>query len=372
VSAPGPVVNRRARPVFQGPTYMAPKYHSKIWGRLIFIFFILLLAVVIIGGGGLYWMLHRAQGDSAQVVIFPVRQGDNVNSVADFLAGKGYISSTLLFRLDARIHGLGGNLSIGDYTIRRNMSIDDMVGSLSHPKAFQVSLTVPEGWRAAQIAERLTANGIDGQKFLNFVKHPDLRYLNSTVLRQFPPGASLEGYLFPDTYKFNPHEDPRNVALTMVQNMDSKFTPAMRVAAAKQGRTVFQELILASIVEREARIQKDRPIISSVYNNRLALNPPMRLDADPTVQYAVGKHNGRWWPVLWDQAANIRPQNIYNTYTHDGLPPGPIANPGLASIQAALYPTPTNYLYFVACKHGGHLFAVTLDQQTANQQKCGS
>ncbi len=204
-----------------------------------------------------------------------------------------------------------------------------------------------------------------------------MAYLHAGILQGKPANATLEGYLAPNTYLVQPHSGGGEFARLMVQQLDREFTPTMRAAMAAKHLTTYQALTLASIVEREARLPADRPKVASVYLNRLRLGMP--LDADPTVQYALAtdQHNkgarGRWWPVLQDQAFNIEPQSPYNTYRNKGLPPGPIANPGLASLRATIYPANTNFLYFISIPHsGGKLaFATTLEEQTANEQKYG-
>lgn len=372
MSSPRPITTRRPRPVFEGPTYTSPQYHSSTWGRLIFLGFILLLCLVFGVGGGLYWSLHRAQASSSRTVTVRVGTGDTVNSIADSLASRGVINNALLFRLDARIRNLGGKLKVGDYQLRRNMSIDDMVGALSVYHADNVSFTVPEGFRLEQIAAIMNRNGLDGAGFLREARHPDVRFLGASVLADKPAGASLEGYLFPDTYTEDrrAHLSGQEIARQMVRNLDSKFSAAMRAAVKAQGRTIYQALILASIVEREAAIPTDRPKIASVYVNRLRLG--MELGADPTIQYATGTARD-WWPQLHTEARAIVPNSPYNTYTHKGLPPGPIANPGLASINAAVHPASTDFLFFLAIphSHGRTVFARTYEEQLANQQKYG-
>jgi len=371
MSAPRPMPVRRARPVFEGPTYKSPQYHSRLWGRMVFILFVLLLVGLIGVGGGLYWALHRAQGSSSQNITFNVGTGDTVDSVANHLHRDGLIDNTLFFKLDARIQGLAARLKPGEFTLRRTMSIDDMVHTLSVYSPVYLSLLVPEGWRAEQIAARLQSEGVDSASFLQEVRHPDPKFLGASILADKPATATLEGYLYPNTYDIALHAGGKEVARQMVQQLDRVFTPALRVAARRHGMSVFQALTLASIVEREARAATDRPLIAGVYANRLRLG--MKLDADPTVQYTQGT-SSKWWPVLTNQAVSINPTNPYNTYTHAGLPPGPIASPGLASISAAVAPQGTQYLYFIACprEHNKTVFARTLNEQTANQARCGS
>lgn len=370
MSSPRPGVRRRARPMFDGPTYMAPKYHSRIGGRIIFVVFILLILGVIGFGGGLYYALHRAQGSSRQSLAVHVGSGDTVGSVADHLASQGLIDSTLLFKLDARIQNLGGKLKVGDYRVRRNMSIDEMVSALTVYHAVFVSVTIPEGFRNEQVASVLQSKGIDVRSFLQEAAHPELVYLGTPLLRDRPPTAGLQGYLFPDTYDVQPHSSGRSFARLMVQQLDKEITPSMRADISRQSRKVYDILTLASIVEREARRNDERARIAGVYMNRLRAG--MALDADPTVQYTAGTPQN-WWPTLQTQARSVNPNDRYNTYTHLGLPPGPIANPGLLSIEAAIHPEPSKYFYFlhIPHSHGRDAFATTLAEQCANQLKYG-
>ncbi|GAC1462819.1 MAG: endolytic transglycosylase MltG [Chloroflexota bacterium] len=353
------VAPRRARPVLGQPTYVAPRYHSNIWGRLIFL--LLILALVGAGGGvgvGL-WAIHRAQGTSSAPVAVHVHLGDTVTTIADRLQRRGVIDNALLFRLDARVHHLNSTLKVGDYALRRNMSIDEMVAALALYRQRYIEITIREGLRKEQIAAILQAHGIDARSFLQEANHPTLRI---AILADRP--RTLEGYLFPNTYKVIPKSSGRLFADGMVRQLNSLFTPRMRAQARAHGFSIFQALTLASIVEREARVPSERGLIAGVYANRLRLH--MFMDADPTVQYALGSPS-KWWPVISLQDYQLRA--AYNTYIHLGLPPGPIANPGLGSIQAAVNPVSTPYLYFVARGGGRHIFARSLAEQNANIAK---
>jgi UPF0755 protein len=365
------VAPRRARPVFGEAPYVAPRYHSRFGGPLIFLLLVLVLGGVFGVGGGLYWSLHHPQGNSSQAVPVHVQTGDSVTTVAERLHSQGVISSPLLFRLDARLQNLGRKLKAGDYVVRRNMSIDQMVAALTVYHQPLIRVTLREGLRKEQVAAILGSHGINGGQFLREVANPRVRIhpdLNLPILRDRPVNAAggLEGYLFPNTYEVPPHDTAHAFLAFMIKTLNEQFTPAMRQRARREGLSVYDVLNLASIVEREARVPAERPIIASVYLNRLRLKPPMRLDADPTVQYALGKP-GRWWPVITQD--DYRTQSPFNTYIHDGLPPGPIANPGLASINAVIYPKPTQFLYFVARGHGLHAFARTYSEQLQNQAK---
>lgn len=334
-------------------------------GRLLFVLFILLFVVVLGGFGGLYWMVHRAEGGSSRSVTFQVTQGDTVTSVANRLEARGLIGNSLIFRLDARFHNLAGSLKPGGYLLRPSMSTDDIVNTLSVYKQQLFTITIPEGKRMLEIAAILQQHGIDSRSFLQEAEHPDLKYLNATILNDKPVRASLEGYLFPDTYKVPKHFSGKQFARDMVQNLDQNFTPAMRQTARAHKFSVYQILTLASIVEREAVHESERPTIAGVYSNRLRQH--WFLNADPTIQYAVGTPTD-WWPVL--TLNQLQVASPFNSYTHYGLPPGPIANPGLLSIKAAVNPSPTRYMFFVAKGNTGwHAFAVNQAQQDANIQR---
>ncbi len=366
MSSSGPQVRRRPRPVIEHPTYKAPSYQSRIWGRLVFLVFLVALCAVIGVSGGLYYGLHKSQGNDGRDLNFHVGAGDTVTTVANRLERKGVINSALLFRVDAKIQSLAGNLKVGDYVLRKNMSIDDMVAALQIPHTSYVNVVIPEGFRMEQIAARLQHDGIDAASFLQEARRPNLRFLNAGVLSDKPAGYGLEGYLFPNTYKVPRGYSGRDFARLMVQQLSIEFTPAMRASARAHGLSIFQALTLASIVEREAQVASERPLIAGVYYNRLKYK--MQLGADPTVQFILGSPR-KWWPVLQVEARTIQPNSPYNTYTHTGLPPSPIANPGLSSIQAAVAPARTTYLYFVAKGNGHHAFATTLAEQTANIAK---
>ena len=190
-----------------------------------------------------------------------------------------------------------------------------------------------------------------------------------------PAGSptDLEGFLFPDTYQFPKDSEATRVVSIMLQNWDRRVSADLREKAAARGLTLYEVVTLASIVEREAVVDGERPTIAGVYLNRLARE--MRLEADPTVQYALGRDatTGRWWtPLTIDQVQNT--DSPYNTYRVGGLPPGPICNPGLASIRAVANPEQTDYLYFVANKRAGdgsHIFALTFDEHLANVRQYG-
>ncbi len=281
-----------------------------------------------------------------------------------------FITDADLFRLFLRYNGLDASLEAGDYELRRNMNMREIAEALQKANFEEIAITIPEGWRAEQVAELLTEENImDGATFLAFVRqgvgvdHP--------LLADRPPNASYEGYLFPDTYRLPVKAAPEDLISRMLENMAGKIPTNAVETAAAQGYTFHEIVTIASIVEREAVISEERPTIADVYLNRLEQN--MFLQADPTVQYAMGYQtdSGQWWktPVTLEEYTEV--DSPYNTYLYGGIPPVPIASPGASSINAALQPAQTSYLCFMACGgEGAHLFAEDFATHEVNVAAC--
>lgn len=316
-------------------------------------------------------VINTPASDDPSPVPFTVAVGETAASVANKLYEQNLISDPDVFRRFLSYNGLDASLEAGDYELRRNMTMREIAETLQKANFEEVSVTIPEGWRAEQVAELLTQQKImDGAAFLAVVRqgvgveHP--------LLADRPAGASYEGYLFPDTYRLPVKASPEDLIRRMVENMASKIPPNAHDMAAGQGYTFFQILTVASIVEREAVIPAERPTIASVYLNRLAQG--MYLQADPTVQYAMGYQtdSGVWWktPVTLDEYSQVN--SPYNTYLNPGLPPGPIASPGASSIIATLQPEKTDYIFFMGCGgEGKHLFANNYETHQQNVAACG-
>ena len=301
-----------------------------------------------------------------ETVAFTIRPGETTASVAQRLAEQKMVPNAFLFRFMVQFRGAEGKLQAGDYQLRQGMSMDELIESLQAAKEKDVAVTFVEGRRLEELAEALEKAdvGIDSKRFLDLARRGNFTY---DFLESKPAGASLEGYLFPDTYRVIPGKTtPEEFIHQMLKHFGDTVTPQMRQQARANNLTVHQLVTLASIVEREAQVKTERPTIAAVYVNRLKINEP--LGADATIQYAIGKQ-GNWWPVLQDQARNIEPGNAYNTYTHAGLPPGPIASPGAAAIKAAADPDKVDYLFYVRddiANDGSHRFARTLAEHEAN------
>ncbi|MGI9146169.1 MAG: endolytic transglycosylase MltG [Chloroflexota bacterium] len=311
------------------------------------------------------------QDSSKQVVTVP--PGSSAGEIGANLQQRGLIRSGLAFRLAAEQAGVGSELAAGDYELSRSMSTNDIIQVLARGQVKRgLLVTIPEGWRTEQIADRLDATGFAPREdFVHAVGSP-ASVPGVDLLGPAPP-PSLEGYLFPDTYEVPQAVSGVRAAELMVRMFSQRVGTSLR-SQPESKLTPHQVLTLASIVEREAKLASERPTIASVYLNRLAANLP--LQADPTVQYAVATHDGPAASAYhyWKQEltpADLRIDSPFNTYVSRGLPPGPICNPGEASIQSVLQPATTTFLYFVATTDGSgtHLFARTLDEHNANVDK---
>lgn len=312
--------------------------------------------------------LNQAPGTDTSPINFEVSPGETAGSIADRLTAMKLISDGALLRAYLRYSGLDTKIEAGTYELNTSMTIPAIAQALSKPKPPDITIRVTEGWRREQIAAWIDTQAnfpFRGADFLGATASPSP---NVAAAYQMPDGASLEGFLFPDTYRIDKNATAAEVVAKLVEDFDKQLTPQMRTDAQASSLSLYQVVTLASIVEREAVVAEERPTIASVYLNRLAHG--MKLDADPTVQYAMGYQDstGQWWNLALTQDDYQAVDSPYNTYLHDGLPPGPIASPGLASIQAVIYPAHTDYLFFRAmCDGSGrHNFSATYEEHLAN------
>ncbi|MCU0510085.1 MAG: endolytic transglycosylase MltG [Anaerolineae bacterium] len=309
-------------------------------------------------------------------VQFVVAAGTTARGIADNLAARGLITDARLFEAFVRVNGLAGSLEAGTFQLSPSMTIPQIAYALTDARAAEIAVRVREGWRFEQTADYLSQNTpLDGGEYRERAAQGVLTGLDTTSYAEFldrrPAGATLEGYLAPDTYRL-PAEGATTLDL-MKRQLDTfrdQVMPLWRDAQAngKTKLTLHEALTVASIVEREAVIDDERPTIAGVYLNRIARG--MRLEADPTVQYAMGYQadSGLWWkaPVYLEEYGKV--ESPYNTYKVKGLPPGPIAAPGLASIEAVLNPEMHEYLFFMAKGDGSgrHSFARTFEEHLKN------
>ncbi len=278
------------------------------------------------------------------------------SEVADILEDAGIIEYPSLFKLYCAVSG--ATFKSGKYEINANLDYSAIARTLRRTSTYKetVRVTIPEGYTTAQIVDTLVENGVASEEDLyDAIENYDFDY-------DFLDGIGdsktrLEGYLFPDTYEFYVNDSAPNVIAKFLTNFENKYTEKLHERTEELGLTVNEVVIIASMVEREARLDDERAIVASVIYNRLA-NPDAfpYLQIDATVQYIVGRA---------PTADDLQIDDPYNTYLYQGLPPGPISNPGIASLEAVLYPDETSYYYYVARSDGSHIFSETLEEHNA-------
>ena len=284
--------------------------------------------------------------DSA-LISFTISQGETVRQVADRLEKEGLIRSTVAFFLKARFTPLGQNIQAGDFVLSPSMELSTIAESLQHGTT-DVRITIPEGWRNEEIAMKISREfGLPESEFLKVAK---------------------EGYMFPDTYLIPKETAASEIGAMFLSNFDKKVK-TLDLAKMEEKELTLDSLIkIASLVEREAKLNEDRPMVASVILNRLDLG--MKLDIDATVQYALGFQPAQknWWKKDLT-LADLEVDSPYNTYIIAGLPPTAIANPGLAAINAVLETPDTAYLYYIADSSGKSHFAADLESHQRNIAK---
>lgn len=289
--------------------------------------------------------------------VVEIKPGMTLKQVAHLLADKELLSEPSTFMLYTYLQGEQNHIQAGEYRFSPSMPPRDILEALTSGMAVLYTVTIPEGYRITDIAGLLEAKGlVDKPAFIEATRNREL--LESLHI----PSGSLEGYLYPETYKFSKAGGARRIVQTLLDTFKERVLQPERVQQAEAMQFTFHEIVtLASLIEKETGLGKERKLISSVFHNRLAKK--MRLQTDPTVIYAMVNFDG-----------NIRKKDLsidspYNTYKHFGLPPGPIASPGLESIQAALDPEESDFLYFVSRKDGSHQFSTNYKDHVRAVQK---
>lgn len=310
---------------------------------------IILSAIVILSLllAGIYQLYIPINPGSSQEKIVEISRGMDARQVACLLKESGIIRSERTFRALAKLKRSAGRLKAGEYKLSPRMNLVEVLSILEEGRVLAHPFTIPEGYSTAQITRVLADKGLADEERLLMLTS-DQKFISRLEVR----AESLEGYLFPDTYRISKGTKEAEIIEGMVGQFNKAITKKDYQRAAQLGFSMHQVVILASLIERETSFPQERALISAVFHNRLKLNMP--LQSDPTVIYALGK----------DFDGNLTKQDLriespYNTYLHPGLPPGPIGNPGRAAIQAALHPAPVDYLYFVSRNDGTHKFSTT-------------
>jgi UPF0755 protein len=335
-----------------------PRKRSRALGCVqwfVVILFLLPAALGIPAVIGYSWVDHQLNqpanpGNSK--VRFVVPPGATFHEVADTLHRTGLIDSVTVFDLYARYKHLDRNVQAGAYELSRNLTMIQILTALQTAIPEEIFVTIPEGYSIKKTAAALDTGGtIKGSEYIAQAIPGQFNY---DFLKDLPPGASLEGFLFPDTYLVPRNGTAKELITLQLENFKKHWDDTRKSQAAQRKLNPLQIVTLASMIEREARFQDDRPLVASVIYNRLAAGWPLQIDA--TVLYALG----RWQSSVTKEDRMV--QSPYNTYLHTGLPPGPIANPGIKAIDAALQPANTGYFFYLSDPQGHNHYAKTNEE----------
>jgi UPF0755 protein len=321
----------------------------------------LILVSLAAAGAALFW--HDLQryartpaSDDASERDVRIPPGAGFQAVCEILTEKGMVRQPWRFKLLARLRGLDKQLKAGNYRFSADLSPEELLAALVSGREHLLRLTIPEGYNLKQIAAAVEAAGFgSADAFLKMVSDP------AVVKRYGLTAKTLEGYLFPDTYLFPADADQTVIVDSMVKRFQVQFSAKWRKRAKELDMSVHEVVTLASIIEKETGDPRERPLISSVFHNRLRKG--MRLETDPTVIYGIKDFDGNL------RRRDLRTYTPYNTYKIKGLPPGPIASPGAEALKAALYPAESRYLYFVSRKDTTHQFSTNIKDHNAAVRK---
>jgi len=341
--------------------------------------FILVSIVVIIGlvvGIGYIWLeqsITNAQsGDMDVFVEIVVEEGMGTEEIADMLAEQEIIAGTIPFKYYVWSEKVKGEFKPGQFSVSPGMTIPQLVSVLTNDRSGEVELFIPEGWRleqiATEVAEQFGTTGLGAPLPSDYRKQIEVDFLEAAAekdygydwLAEIPADQTLEGFLFPDTYRFYRNSEMRDVVAEMLENFDTKVDPDRRAAIIERNWTLYEAVTLASIVQKEAR-EEDMPAVAGIFIARLKSG--QKLESDATVNFVTNK--SALQPTLED----VRTDSPYNTYRYAGLPPGPICNPGLAAIDAVISPEITSYRYFLNTPEGDTIFSETYEEHLDNKSK---
>ena len=329
---------------------MPPFERRKKLFRILKILIVLsvLVSLAITACGYLY--INSSPGSLSEDAVVEIKNGSSFYAAANSLKEKGVINNVRLFRIYAGLSGFQSKIKAGEYLMKPSMTAKEIAAALVKGDVILHKITIPEGYNLYQIADLLDEKGIVEKKAF-IEKAFDRKFMSGMEVE----GVSFEGYLYPETYFFTKNMMAGDVIARMRAGSRNKFTKELMNRSKEVGLTPHEVLILASIIEKETGNPDERPLISAVFHNRL--KKKMRLQTDPTVIYGM----------IETYDGNIRKKDLlkktpYNTYRISGLPLGPIANPGIDSIMAALYPADVGYIYFVSMNNGSHIFSKTLKE----------
>jgi len=336
--------------------------------KIIAIFLVLMLLLFLTGMAGFIYVQnnlnipYNSQDNTKKE--FVIQSGESVQEIADNLEDKNLIKKADFFKLYVWKEALASKLQAGNYELSSAMPIAEMVDLFigGKIKSAEIKITIPEGFLNKEIDGRLSNNNlIEKGEFIKFDEDNNLDLSKYEFLKDKPEIVGLQGYYFPDTYIYYKNSTIENIVKKMLDNFDQKLSQDLRREIKKQNKSIFEVIILASIIEKEAGFVEDMGKVASVFQNRLDIGKA--LESDATINHITG--SGRAQSTYDD----LKIDSPYNTYKYPGLPPAPISNPGIEAIKAAIYPEETDYFYFLTNKNGESFFSVSYDEHLKKKAK---
>jgi len=298
--------------------------------------------------------------NSKELKMFLIEKGEGTREISSKLEKQGLIKSGPLFRIYTLSKGISGKLQAGEYMVSPAMAVSEIAGKFVNGDIIKVLVTVPEGFTLSQIEERLIEKGL--------VKESEIKNQKAKIykeefnfLRDAPEEAGLEGFLFPDTYQFSYDASAKNIIRIMLNNFSKKLTLDLQNEISRQGKSTFEIITMASLIEKEVKNYEDKRLVSGILWKRLAKGMPLQVDS--TISYIIGKKSTEI------SIEETRIDSPYNTYKYRGLPLGPISNPGLESIKAALYPESSEYWFYLSTPEGQTIFSKTFEEHNIAKNK---
>lgn len=349
--------------MYKGKIKLKSKSKKINFKAIIFLFVAILFTAQIFYSYG----ISSSTDKNGQDNIFIIEAGEGVNQISYNLYEAGLIKSKFYFEVYVWREKIEGDLQAGEYVLNPGMSIKEITRVLTEGETLNNELTIKiiEGWKIDEINDYLKKSGIiEGDEFSEYTKNPigAWRYVVPDFFNDAPSNVNLEGYLFPDTYRIFKDASTVDITKKMLNNFDSKLTDKMRSDIKSQGKTIYEIVTMASIIEEEVRSQEDMKIVSGIFWNRIESG--QALESCATLAYILGVNKQQY------SIEDTKTNSPYNTYQNRGLPPGPISNPGLNAIQSAIYPEKTDYYYFLSRPDTGEtVFAITYDEHLRNKAK---
>lgn len=323
---------------------------------------LLLFFCVIIGFYGFirYQINTSLNVGGSKEIIFVIAKGEGVNEIAANLEKENLIRGAFYFEMHIWFQNLGTKMQAGEYLISSKMNIKDIAEKFSNGDVIsnEIEVTFPEGFTMKDIEERLAQKGFEN---INLNQFKPIFFGSRFLFLRNINAVNLEGFLFPDTYNFNKSWSSREIVGKMLENFGKKLSDDLLLEINKQRKSIFNIVVMASMIEREVGVEKDKKLVAGILWKRLEAGMPLQVDA--SVIYAIGKKNGY---VTYD---DLKIQSPYNTYSFQGLPIGPISNPGLESIVAAIYPQSSDFWYYLSKPSGETVFSKTLTEHNSAKIK---